>query len=189
MKGPKKYLLMGIAVVVAIAAVWGVKESMIEGAFQKSAESDASRYKSVPSTDYSTANKQSSPVDHAPASTSEAYVSDFTDAGESLIKLEDDHTGIVKQTVKVEEKYAVTISVKFQYETSENGYAITSIDEATAKSKSGWQYVASEAVINTEKTVFQNEGMSAVVTVTYYAGVGEGAEAYDALITIDLEKT
>lgn len=181
MKGPKKYLLMGIAVVVAIAAVWGVKESMIEGAFQKSAESDASRYKSVPSTDYSTANKQSSPVDHAPASTSEA--------GESLIKLEDDHTGIVKQTVKVEEKYAVTISVKFQYETSENGYAITSIDEATAKTKSGWQYVASEAVINTEKTVFQNDGMSAVVTVTYYAGVGEGAEAYDALITIDLEKT
>lgn len=105
---------------------------------------------------------------------------------EPILQLEDDLTGTFIQTIKIGEKYAAVITASFQYELEKNGYVITSISEASAKSQYGWQYVNPDAVINEENTVIQDEGTYAIVSVTYYASTGEGLRAYDTLVKIDL---
>lgn len=180
----RKYIIV-VAIIMAlwvvVFAVWRFSER----------ESFASEAEKPPSESYQPTPELSQGVDEKQEGSDivpnkGTDILDGSEDDETNLTLEPDYTGTIEQTVKVGEKYVAVITVNFQYEKVEDRCVITAITGATARSKYGWQYVAPEALIDEEKTSIQNDGTSAAVMVTYYASIGEGDEAYDTIIEIDL---
>ncbi|MGM9661982.1 MAG: M56 family metallopeptidase [Oscillospiraceae bacterium] len=120
-----------------------------------------------------------------PETHDEATVSSAAVDTAPVLRLGSDGNGSVTQSENIGD-HSAKITVNFQYEAMDDGYAIAEIENAAAENHGQWVYVQREASVDFEHISYSDERMKATVPVTYQASIGEGLCSYDCIVMIDL---